>query len=331
LSKETVTIVLFSIILLCLLGLSFVFIRLAYLNSQRRLKRRLDKFVDVPTESEQQSSQGLSTRSTILSSSLEGAREKISGTLAFLSTDALRKKIASAYWPISDVEFIFIRIAATLAGLLLGWLISSNIIGGLGLGFLVYLIPGFVLDRSIVKRRKKFQDKLVDFLVLVKGAILAGSSLPQALDLAVKEVPAPISEEFGQVLRETNLGLTLEEALNNLTARMQGDDLQIIVTAIIINNQLGGNLSTLLEATIETIRDRIQLFSEVRSLTAYTRIVSYIISLLPLFLAVIIFLLSPGYFDSVKTSLLAQIILLLGLIGIIIGNITMRLIMRIRI
>jgi tight adherence protein B len=323
-----VIVILLVISLIGILGFLAVIYRLYTLNSKNRLKGRLD---NIEAEIDNQPSRVLITEPISQTNRYEGARGKISDALAFLSSSKLRQKMASAYWPISDIEFILLRIVITLVGLFLGWSISHGILGGLGLALLCYLIPGIVLDRSIVKRRKKFQEQLVDFLDLIKGAILAGNSLPQALDLAVRETPAPASEEFNQVLREMKFGIPLDEALHNLMVRMQGEDLQIIVTAIIINNQMGGNLSTILEATINTIRDRIQLFGEVRSLTSYSRFVSVLITFLPFILALFLYLLNPKYFDTVKTSLISQIILGLAVIGMIIGNITMRLIMRIRI
>ncbi len=324
----TLTVILTLVSLIGILGFLAIFYWLYYVNAKNPLKRRLN---NLETEIGGQNFRDLSIESTSSTIRYEGAREKISDALAFLSSDKLRKKIASAYWPISDIEFILLRIGISLVGFFLGWIISHGLLGGLGLALLSYIIPGFVLDRSIAKRRKKFQEQLVDFLDLIKGAILAGNSLPQALDLAVKETPAPVSEEFNQVLREMKFGITLEEALHNLMERMQGEDLQIIVTAIIINNQMGGNLSTILEATINTIRDRVQLFGEVRSLTSYSRFVSVLITFLPFILALFLYLLNPTYFDAVKTSLIAQIILGLAVVGMIIGNITMRMIMRIRI
>jgi tight adherence protein B len=326
----TITIILFSILLVSFLGCLALLVALYNLNAQKRVKSRINKLVDSRTVIDDQFSQGISTKPTFLSSGLEGIRAKFSSGLAFLSSNELRQKIASAYWPISDIEFIIVRIVTSLTGVFLGWIISHSILGGLGLGFLFYLIPGIVLERSIVKRRKKFQNQLVDFLVLIKGAILAGNSLPQALDLAVIEMPAPISEEFGQVLREMNFGIPLDEAMNNLAVRMQGDDLKIVVTAIIINNQLGGNLSTILAATIDTIRERIQLFSEVRALTSYPRYAARILSLLPFIVALILFLIRPGFFDPVRTSTLSQMILIGALFGIIIGNFFLRRIMRTR-
>jgi tight adherence protein B len=331
LSSDILTIVLFSIFLLCILGCGAIVIWLYRLNSQNQLKSRVTNFVDSRTDDPEQLSRVLSKRPDLQSARFEGVRGKINQALTIFSTNELRIKIASAYWPISEIEFIFIRIGICLVGLFFGWAISGTILGGLGLGVLLYFIPGIVLDRSISRRRSKFQDQLVDYFILVKGAILVGSSLPQALELAAKEIPAPISEEFTQVLREMRLGITLEEALQNLLVRMQSDDLQIIVTAIILNNQMGGSISTILEATIDTIRDRMRLFREVRSLTAYSRYVGSLMSILPVLLAFLIYMSNPGYIDTVKNSSQTQLVLLVALLGIILGNIFLRRIMKIRI
>ncbi len=303
---------------------------LYHINSQNRLRRRVINFVDSRNENEEllKASQA---EPYSRSAKLQGIRGWINQTLAAFSTDKLRLKIASAYWPISDIEFVIIRFTLSLCGLVIGWIIPHNIIGGLGLGLLFYFVPGFFLDRSILNRRKKFQDQLLDFLVLIKGAVLAGFSLTQALDMAVKEIPAPTAEEFGQVLREIRFGFPMEQALHNLTERMQSDDLQIVVTAIMLNTQMGGSLATILEATIDTIRERIHLYGEIRSLTSYSRYVGLLILLLPFLAALVIFLLNPGYFDTVKTSHITQLIFLIALISIIFGNFLVRQVMKIRV
>jgi tight adherence protein B len=331
LSLDGVSIILISIFLLCFLGLIALFIWLLNLNFHNRVSTRVNSFIGSRNDMDAQISQVNVESSYNQPNRFEGVRGKINHALSIFSTNDLRLKISSAYWPISDIEFIFIRILVTLAGLAAGWFISNSIVGGLGLGIFFYLIPGIVLDRAIINRRKKFQDQLLDFLVLIKGAVLAGYSLVQALDMAIKEISAPASEEFSRVIREVRFGFPLDQALINLTGRMQSDDLQIVVTAIILNTQMGGNLSTILEAVIDTIRDRIHLFSEIRSLTSYARYVGLIISLLPFMTALIVFLLNPEYFDTVKTSMVTQFIFIAAFVGIIIGNILIRRVMRIRV
>lgn len=329
-TQDLGTLVLLIVFLICGLGLILVVIWLIRANSKNRVRGRVDSFVGVAEEvggSLPVPIEGPTQRVD----RFEGFRGKLNRALAVFSTEELQLKISSAYWPITDVEFIVIRIVGVVLGLIIGTLIPRNIIGGLGLALLFYIIPGIVLDQSIQNRRKKFQFQLLDVLVLVKGAVQAGYSLPQALDLAVGEVPAPASEEFGRVLREVRFGFPLEQALVNLGSRIQSDDLQLVVTAIVINSQVGGNLSTVLEAAIDTIRDRIHLFGEVRSLTSYARWVGNFISLLPFIAGLIIFLLSPDYFKNVKDSMITQIIFGLALLGVILGNILIRRIVKIRV
>jgi len=329
--QDTLSIVLLSVFILCAVGVIAVVIWLLRLNSTTRLRGRVDKFVGQLSAPEDQYLSTAPMERESRYDRFEGMRGRVNRALSSFSTDALRQKISSAYWPISDIEFVFIRIAVTLLGFALGWVIPQSIIGGIGLGLLFYLIPGFVLDRSIANRRKKFQDQLLDFLILIKGAVLAGFSLPQSIEMAIKEVPAPASEEFGRVLREVRFGFPLDQALFNLANRIQSDDLQIVVTAIVLNSQVGGNLSTILEATIDTVRERIHLFSEVRSLTSYARYTGSLISFLPFLTALVIFLVNPGYFDTVKTSLVAQLIFAAALLSIVVGNVIIRQIVRIRV
>jgi len=258
-------------------------------------------------------------------------RDWINESLSSLSSDKLQIKLSSVYWAITDTEFILIRIVATVLTFLLGWLIPGNILGGIFLAVIAFMVPHILLDRAVTQRQQKFHTQLLDVLLLIKGAVQSGYSLMQALDLAVKEIPDPASEEFGRVLREIRLGISLEGTLFNLAQRMENDDLQIVITAIIINSQVGGNLSTVLEASISTIRDRMHLMGEIRSLTSYSRYVGYFLSLLPFIGGALIFMMSPDYFDTVKTSSVTQIIFLAALMGVFIGNIWIRRIVNIKV
>jgi len=251
--------------------------------------------------------------------------------LGVLSSEKLQVKISSAYWEISDTEFILIRIIAVVLGFLLGWIIPGNILGGVFLGGIALLVPPILLDQAISRRQQKFHEQLLDVLVMIKGAVQAGYSLMQALDMMVEQVNEPSASEYRRVLREVRFGIPLEQALLNLSERMENDDLQIVVTAIIINSQVGGNLSTVLDATISTIRDRLQLFGEIRSLSAYARYVGNFLSLMPFLTGVAVFLIDPEYFDAVKTEFITQAAFGLALIGVIIGNILIRRLVRIKV
>ncbi len=266
-----------------------------------------------------------------INSMVSSLRGWINKSLSSISSENLQQKLSSAYWPITDTEFILLRFAAVVLGFILGWLISGNLLGGIFLAAIGLMVPPMMVDRAITNRQRKFSNQLLDVLVLIKGAVQAGYGLMQALDLAVKEIPAPASEEFARVIREVRFGISLEGALNNLSKRMENDDLQIVLTAIIINTQVGGNLSNVLESTINTIRDRMQLLGEIRSLTSYSRFVGNMLSLLPLITGVALFFISRDYYEPVKTSLLAQIGLGMALIMVLIGNVWLRSIVRIKV
>jgi len=251
-------------------------------------------------------------------------RYTFNNALSLLASRELKIRIASADWQITATEYVMIRVVATVLSFGLGWLLVNNIIGGIGLAVIAYLLPGFLLLRSIQARQKKFQDQLLAVLILIRGAIQSGSSLLQSLGVVVNELPAPASVEFARVQREVQIGLGLNQGLQNLADRMENDDLNMVVTAIIINNQVGGNLTVMLTAVTETIRSRIFLLREVRALTSYARYVSYLLSLLPIITATIIYLLNPEYFEGCLDSVITRGIFIAAGVGILIGNFWLR-------
>ena len=329
LNQDLITIILLAVFLFCAIGI-FLIGNWVYKNGPLSKKQeRISRFVAPSLDD----SQVTSAREFLSPSKKDIGkfRDWINKSLGSLSSDKLQIKLSSVYWEITDTEFILICIVVTVLTFLLGWLIPGNILGGIFLAVIAIIVPRILLDRAVAQRQQKFHTQLLDVLLLIKGAVQAGYSLMQALDLAVKEIPAPASEEFGRVLREIRLGIPLEGTLFNLAQRMENDDLQIVITAIIINSQVGGNLSTVLEASISTIRDRMHLMGEIRSLTSYSRYVGYFLSLLPFIGGALIFIVSPDYFDTVKTSSVTQIIFLAALMGVFIGNIWIRRIVNIKV
>jgi tight adherence protein B len=328
-NPDLITLVLLIVFLLCALGMIYLgawFLRQGPASKQQE---RLQRFVATPEEAEETAA----PRTFLILSDQEVGklRAGLNRALGVFSSEKLQLKLSSAYWPVTDTEYILLRIVAVALAFYLGWQVPGNILGGVFFGAIALLIPPILLDRAISSRQKKFHNQLLDVLTLVQGAVQAGYSLLQALDLAVSEVPPPASEEFGRVLREIRLGLSLEGALFNLAERMENDDLQIVVTAIIINAQVGGNLTTVLEAVINTIRARQQLMGEIRSLTAYGRFAGSFITLLPFIAGLAIFILNPTYFDTVSTSIITQILFVLALLGILVGNIWIHRITRIKV
>lgn len=258
-------------------------------------------------------------------------RYDLNKALSVFASEKLQLQLLRADWPITVIEFILIRMVVTGLVFAGGWFFTGSLLVALGLALIAYITPGTMLVVSIANRQRKFQDQLIDTLVLIRGAVQAGYSFLQSLDVVVSELPAPASEEFDRVKREIQLGLPMGQALLNLSTRMESDDLHMVVTAVIINNQVGGNLSTMLTAVTDTIRARIQLFGEVRALTSYARYTSTFLTLLPLITALIIYFINPTYFDKALISPITQTIFFVAGINVILGNIWLRRIARVRV
>jgi tight adherence protein B len=259
-----------------------------FLGKDRSVDERLTAYATLP-ELERRSRGARSRRWLVR------ARLWLNRTLSFLSSAELEIQLVSAGWPVTVTEFVILRLAATVLSFLLVWWISQFVLAGLGVAILVYLVPGIVLKYSTNRRRQKFSRQLVDVLVLITGAVRAGFSLLQAMEVVANEIAAPASEEFKRVLQEVGLGRPLSAALGNLAIRMDNKDLNLLITAINIQYQVGGNLTTMLAAVTETIRERVRLFAEARALTSQQRLSSYIISLLPIIVAAALFFLNPEY------------------------------------
>jgi tight adherence protein B len=329
LNRDLITVILIAVFLLCAVGVILIGSWMYRNGPSSNRQDRISRFVDSSLVDSQVTP---ARESTLLSpQKIENFREWVNDFLQGFSSDKLQLKLSSAYWTITDTEYMLIRIVATVLAFLLGWLIPGNIMVGIFLAAIAILVPPILLERAIAQRQQKFHNQLLDVLLLITGAVKAGYSLMQALDLAVKELPAPASEELGRVLREMRFGISLEGTFFNLAERMASDDMQIVVTAIIINSQVGGSLSAVLDSTIATIRDRMHLSGEIRSLTSYARYVGNFLSLMPFILGLIIFLMSPDFFATFKTSMLTRAFLFMGLLGIIVGNIWISRIIKIRV
>jgi tight adherence protein B len=323
------------IIILIAYGLVIFGLRESFFSGQD-IGSRLATYVTLPDESAQGQA-GQRRRSGFVR-----WRLRMNNMLSGLASEKLNLQLISANWPVTETEYVIIRYVGLVVAFGLGWILSGvivpgdstltvglgwtipkGLVSGFGLAVIAFFIPDLMLKRSISRRRMNFGNQLVDVLILITGAVRAGYSLPQAIEMVGKEMKPPVSEEFRRVRHEIGLGLSLSQALNNLVARMENDDLYLVVTAININSQVGGNIVTMLEAVTHTIRDRIRLFAEVRVLTAQQRFGSYILTFLPVGMAAAMFFINPTYmvrlFDpSILCIPIGAVIL------VILGNIAVR-------
>jgi tight adherence protein B len=216
---------------------------------------------------------------------------------------SLAREIARADLKLKVSEYLAIWAGAIL-GIPLLFFLLSPILSALGSpivllagAFTGFLLPRFWLGHRKSSRLNAFNKQLPDTITLIANALRAGSSFLQAVELVVRESRPPISLEFGRVIREVNLGLPFEQALENMVRRVRSDDLELMATAISIQHTVGGNLAEILDSIAFTIRERIRIKGEIRTLTAQQRLSGYVVGFLPIALAFFIFLIAPEFFE----------------------------------
>jgi tight adherence protein B len=213
----------------------------------------------------------------------------------------LSTELARADLKLRPAEFVTFWIACPFVFVAIGFLLGFVIPGfqnpvALALIFAAgAYFPRWYLKFRQGRRLRAFASQLPDTITLLANSLRAGSSFLQGVELVTREARPPISEEFERVVREMALGMALQPALNNLSRRVASEDLELMVTAINIQSQVGGNLATVLDSIAFTIRERIRIQGEIQVLTSMQRYSGYVITLLPIGLAGILFLISPTY------------------------------------
>jgi len=253
-------------------------------------------------------------------------RKDVVDPFATLSGDASDKKfstkvqrdLARANLKLKVSEYYYIRIGSALGlGLLLG-ILRDPVSGVVGL-FLGYMLPRFYVGRRIGGRLGAFNKQLADTITLLSNSLRAGSSFLQSIELVSRETPAPMGEEMGRVVREVNLGLGMDEALANLVRRIKSDDLDLMVTAIGVQQQVGGNLAEILDTIAFTIRERVRIKGDINTLTAQGRMSGYLVAFLPIGIAVVLNMINPAFMAPLFSQLIGQILLGVGLVMMTIG------------
>ena len=233
------------------------------------------------------------------------------------------RDLARANLKLRVAEYYYIRIGMSLAlGVLL--FVFRDPVSGI-LGFILgYMLPRFWIGRRIGGRLKSFNKQLPDTIVLLSNSLRAGSSFLQSIELVSREGGPPMSEEMGRVVREVNLGLGMEEALANLVRRIKSDDLDLMVTAIGIQQQVGGNLAEILDTIAFTIRERVRIKGEINTLTAQGRVSGYLVAFLPIGLGAALNAINPAFMEPLFTQTIGRILIGVGAVMMTIGFLAIR-------
>jgi tight adherence protein B len=217
---------------------------------------------------------------------------------------------------IMAVPFIFLALGVVFKPL-------QSPLALLGAAALGAFLPRFWLDRRKAGRLNAFNKQLPDTITLIANALRAGSSFLQAIEMVVRESQPPVTIEFGRVVREVNLGLAFEVALDNMVRRVRSDDLELMATAITIQHQVGGNLAEILDSIAFTIRERVRIKGEIRTLTAQQRLSGYVVAAMPIFLAGILFVIAPSFMEPMFQNPPGLFGLPAGLVVLMIGGFLM--------
>jgi tight adherence protein B len=215
--------------------------------------------------------------------------------------DNLEKELTQCDIPMKVGEFLILRLvlifigfagALYYSGVLVYALIAAGVMA-------IIHIPVMKIKRSM--RINKFVNQLAEFLVLVTNSLRAGQTFLQGVDVASKESPAPIGVEFRQLLKETNLGIPVEEAFDNMLLRVPSEDLKIVMSAFTIQRQVGGNLADIMDQVAAMIRQRIQIQGQIKVLTTQGKLSGAIVGLLPFGLGTIISTINYDYMSKLWT------------------------------
>jgi tight adherence protein B len=216
--------------------------------------------------------------------------------------DRVARELARADLKFKVAEYFALVFIATVVTALLAYIIQPIWISAVIGAIIGFFIPRFYVKRQQRVRLNKFNDQLSDMLNLMVNGLRAGYSVMQALEAVSRELPAPISDEFHRVVQEMQIGIPMEKSLDNLLRRIPSDDLDFVITAINVQREVGGNLSEILDTISFTIRERVRIKAEIRVMTAQVRTSATVLSLIPVFLAVALWFVSPEYIGSFFTE-----------------------------
>jgi tight adherence protein B len=198
--------------------------------------------------------------------------------------------------------------------------ISVALIAGIG----STVLPAFIIKLMEYRRKQKFLNQLVDGLMVISSALKGGLSLLQAIEVLVEEMPPPISQEFGLIIRENKIGLTLEESLRRLNDRLKLEELGLMINSVLVARETGGDLTKVFSRLATTIRDNRKLKENIRTLTLQGRLQGVIMSMLPFIFVWWVMTFNKQHFDIMLQSEKGRILLLVAAALQIIGMVLIR-------
>ena len=233
-------------------------------------------------------------------------------------------KLQQAGVPLLGTEFVLLLAVSAVAMGLIAVFATKKWYAGILAAILIVAVEYVYVLVLIERRSSSFTNQLGDCLMMVANALRAGFSFLQAMEMISKEMEPPISDEFKHVMRDIGLGATVERALDDMDKRVGSPDCSLVVTAVLIQQQVGGDLAQILDTISETIQDRIRMRREVKTLTTQGRMSGWILILTPIAMALFMTSSDPNYLDPLLKNPIGQMILAATIIMEIIGAIVIK-------
>lgn len=229
------------------------------------------------------------------------------------------KKLHQAGIPLLGSEFIVILVLTSLSIFVATYMLFLETRFAFLFAFSFPFVIWVILLTRISQRRSAFTEQLSDCLTTVANALRAGYSFQQAVDVVAKEMEPPISEEFARVSHDVSMGLNLDEALEQMARRVESSDFDLVVTAVLIQREIGGNLAQVLDSISDTIVERIRMKREINALTAQGRLSAIVLLLLPFFVGAFMYFFNHDQFILLLEEPSGQVALVVSLVMEIIG------------
>lgn len=274
---------------------------------------RVRKYIDIQEEIKKETKKDFKVGLSIIGNTV--SKLSIFGNYK----NKVQKELIKAHILLKGEEFITLSIISFAGFSLLFTVILKNIVFGLIFGVLGWILPSIIVKQKKKKRIRLLNNQLADAIVLISNSLKAGYSFFQAIDMVSKEMQPPISDEFGQLQKEISLGYTTEQALENMANRVESDDLGLVIIAVLTQRQVGGNLAEILDNISGTIRDRLKIKGEIRTLTAQGRISGVIIAMVPVGIGLVLQIMNPEYLALLFNNKIGLCILGIALVMELVG------------
>lgn len=302
----------------------FYFVSMRFVR-RKQTNKRIHTFIPLSISSEQVEKV---EKNNLIKKSVSSVSRFFEGMQLSSKTKQMLEQAGS---PMKEEEFLVVRLFSALGASVSLFLIGIPWYGAIPAAFIGFVIPSSYMKSKGRKRVKLLSYQLVEALGTMSNSMRAGFSFLQTMQLIGKGMPDPIGPEFDRAVREIGMGIPMEDVFTSLLARLPNKELEVVVQAILAQRKSGGNLAQLMDTMEDTIRGRIRVLEELKTLTAQGKLSSVIITALPLVMALYLFFVSPDYFEPMLTNSLGMFLLVSGSISLLIGWVLIQKIVRIEV